>query len=131
LGLRRRLIVQEEGHLEPIDWQAEFRPLDDEATLYLVGLVNDLKLMSTSGRLNHEDSSLISVAAYQVMRLTAMSSAGYMLYSDIRDLSDRLLNDLDRICEHIRTTNPSSDYGLSLAAEEYRLHIKTMENDED
>lgn len=117
--------------MEPIDWQAEFRPLDDEATQYLVGLVNDLKLMSTSGRLNHEDSSLISVVAYQVMRLTAMSSAGYMLYSDVRTLADKLLSDLDRICEHVRKTDPLSDHGLSLAAEEYRLHIQTMEQDED
>lgn len=113
--------------MEPIDWEDEFRPLNDESIDYLVRLTADLKEMSTSDRLRHEDRSVTSVAAYQIMRLAAMANAGFALYSDIRTLADNMADELISTNKILRSLQPLEWTGISVAAEEYRLHLLAAE----
>lgn len=117
--------------MHPIDWEDEFKPLTDESIDYLVRLTADLKEMSASGRLRHEDSSVTSVAAYQIMRLAAMSNAGFSLYSDIRSFADEMADELAVAYQKLRQLDPLGTSGMSVSAEKYRLHLLAAELDGD
>lgn len=78
--------------IEDINTPEEFQPLSDDQAEFLAGLATDLRAISYD--LPEGNRQVLEVASSNLLRLTAMSMAGFHLFASWQKMSDLLHDDL-------------------------------------
>lgn len=112
--------------MEPLDWEDEFRPLDEERIDYLVQVASELVKIAKRPGLGHNDSSMVGVASYQILRLTAMATAGFTMYQELRIVADNMAAELGALTNLLDTTGDRLGPELAESVNRFRGHVDHM-----
>ena len=108
--------------------QQDFEPLTEETATFLVELAIDLK--TQAAELPEELRTTSEIASNNLMRLTAMTMAGYHLYDEFRNHAANLCDDLKTTIMVLEEVRPESAAIISHGAlKEYENYMKAEDSE--
>lgn len=110
--------------------QQDFEPLSEEAATFLVELAIDLK--TQAAELPEGIRSTAEIASNNLMRLTAMTMAGYHLYDTFRTHAANLYDDFKTTILVLEKARPEAAAIISHGAlRQYEQYMKEETDEQD
>ena len=78
----------------------EFLPPDEDQIEWLIGLSQQLKLLSDDYRFTFNERSMLGVSSRQIVRLLSMTMAGFHLYANWRELALMLKFEIENVLDN-------------------------------